>query len=64
MVADSRHVNPAYRAASVHPPNLPVYASAAMLIVNPQIIPVFNRPRLVDNPERVKYCLQLLDLKR
>lgn len=54
-VADSRHVNPANLAASVHPPNLPMYAREAMEMVKPQMRPVFRRPRLVDNPERVKY---------
>ena len=39
IVPASRHVKPAYLAANVHPPNLPVKASTQIETVNAHIVP-------------------------
>jgi len=56
MVVDSRQLNPASRAATEQPPNFPMYAVVHIAIVYPQMTPELSRPRLVERPERVKYC--------
>lgn len=39
IVPASRHLKPAYLAASVHPPNFPMKARKQMATVNPHIVP-------------------------
>ena len=57
IVLDSRQSKPDNLAAVVQPTNLPVYDSAQIAIVYAHVIRSFKRPKLVERPERVKYCV-------